>query len=127
MSRLAAADRYFAIARAWLSELLMLGDPWTHPLLLLAILAATLRFIPKPERRRYPLAGAVTLALLVGGYAGVYLTTPLGLEWHLSTSLGRIFAQVWPTAILVTLTALRPAEATALFSRVRPRNVRGRQ
>ncbi len=67
------------------------------------------------------------MALLVAGYAGVYLTTPLALEWHLSTSLGRIFAQVWPTAILVTLTALRPAEATALFSRVRPRNVRGRQ
>jgi hypothetical protein len=127
MGRLAEANRYVTVARAWLSELLMLGDPWTHPLLLLAILAATLRFIPKPERRRYPLAGAVTLALLVGGYAGVYLTTPLGLEWHLSTSLGRIFAQVWPAAILVTLTALRPAETTALFSRVRPRNVRGRQ
>ncbi|HSB15103.1 MAG TPA: hypothetical protein VLE22_11640 [Bryobacteraceae bacterium] len=108
MSRLAEADRYFTIARALLSELLMLGDPWTHPLLLLAILAATLRFIPEPERRGYPLVAEVTLALLVAGSAGAYLTTPS----RLSISLGRIFAQVWPAAILLVLAALRPPEAT---------------
>lgn len=44
-----------------------------------------------------------TLALLLtlAGYAAIYLITPRDLYWHLRFSSGRLFLQLWPSAIFL--------------------------
>jgi len=51
----------------------------------------------------------VTLVTL-GGYFLIYLITPHNLEWHLITSLNRLFIQLWPAIILITFVAARTPE-----------------
>lgn len=40
------------------------------------------------------------LALMVMGFAGVYLVTPLPLHWQLKTSARRLLLQLWPAAVM---------------------------
>lgn len=40
------------------------------------------------------------LALMLAGYFGVYVLTPLDLNYHLLTSLNRLFLQLWPSFLL---------------------------
>jgi len=48
--------------------------------------------------------------ITLGGYFLVYLITPHNLEWHLITSLNRLFIQLWPAIILTTFVAARTPE-----------------
>ncbi len=36
---------------------------------------------------------------MIGGYFFVYLITPLNLQWHINTSVWRLFLQIWPTIL----------------------------
>jgi hypothetical protein len=36
---------------------------------------------------------------MLGGYFMIYLITPLNLQWHIETSIWRLFLQLWPTII----------------------------
>jgi 4-amino-4-deoxy-L-arabinose transferase-like glycosyltransferase len=44
---------------------------------------------------------AVSLLLTWAGYYAVYLISPYDLPWHLNTSLGRLYQQLWPAAIFL--------------------------
>lgn len=44
---------------------------------------------------------AAVLAVMVAGYFAVYLLTPLPLEYHLATSLNRLYLQLWPSVIFL--------------------------
>ncbi|MEN6533785.1 MAG: hypothetical protein ABFD60_15680 [Bryobacteraceae bacterium] len=125
-------DRYVTILEAFWKEILAFGGTWTHPLLLIVIVAAVLRFRPSVRRRHPPLAAAIAFVLLIVGYVGVYVTTPVDLKWLLGTSLGRLGAQVWPSAILLLMLTLgRPEDAVVLrkerSSRKSARAGKGRQ
>jgi hypothetical protein len=37
------------------------------------------------------------ILLMLAGYFLVYVITPYDLEWHLNTSLSRLFVQLWPS------------------------------
>ncbi len=54
----------------------------------------------KKERGAAATLGAL-LSLMVGGYFFVYLLTPLPLEYHIATSLNRLFLQLWPATIFL--------------------------
>jgi hypothetical protein len=58
---------------------------------------------------RTPLGVALCLAFAT--CAGIYLVQPLPLQWIFRTSANRLFIQLWPLAILVTLPALPLAKA----------------
>lgn len=47
------------------------------------------------------LAGGAIVVLMSAGYSFVYLTTPHDLNWHLITSLNRLFLQLWPAVIFL--------------------------
>jgi len=47
------------------------------------------------------------------GYFAVYLITPYDLVWHLSHSLGRLFLQVWPSALFLFFLAIKGPERLA--------------
>jgi len=67
-----------------------------------------------PGRRR-PVAIASSIALLTMfvAYFFAYVVTPMDLTWHLSTSLGRLYVQLWPSFIFLSLAALRPHQEAA--------------
>lgn len=113
VEQLTDPGRYAAIVTACLRELAALGSWWAHPLLLAAILAATFGFDSAVYRRREFQAAAATLALLLTAYVAVYLLTPADLEWQLSTSLGRLYAHLWPAAVLLYAAALRLPQPAA--------------
>lgn len=48
---------------------------------------------------------AAVLVLMLAGYFFVYVMTPLDLNWHLMTSLNRLFLQLWPSAVFLVLMA----------------------
>jgi hypothetical protein len=53
----------------------------------------------------------VSLALAFAACAGIYLVQPQPLDWIFRTSADRLFMQLWPLAILLTLPALLRARA----------------
>ena len=84
------------------------------PVIPLAIIGISLGI--HPARRRQPaiiMLWAVLLAVLAG-YFFTFMITPLDLSWHLSTALGRLYVQLWPSFILLTFALLRTPEETAI-------------
>lgn len=48
---------------------------------------------------------------MIGGYFFIYLITPLNLQWHIDTSIWRLFLQLWPMIIFsFFLVAATPEE-----------------
>jgi hypothetical protein len=56
------------------------------------------------------------VALMLASYYVVYITTPHPQAWHVQTSLARLLAQVWPTAVLAVAAAGR--ESASAMARV---------
>lgn len=112
LPRFADPACYAELAKALVTNALDIAPPLTHPLLLLAILAVALHFRIVPERRADVVFGAALLALIFAVYCGVYLASP-NLSWQLSTSLMRLYCQLWPSFLLVAFMALGRIEDRA--------------
>jgi len=50
---------------------------------------------------------------MYAGYFCTYVVTPLDLTWHLNTSLDRLYAQLWPSLLLLVPMMFRSAEELA--------------
>jgi len=125
--KLADPARYAQIGKALVVEAYHLGQPWSHPLLLLAILALALRFRIDPARARAWRASAAAVALAFAAYCGVYLITPSDLAWHLQTSLPRLYGQLWPSFLLLVFLALDvPGAASPVAASKPPRKLKER-
>jgi hypothetical protein len=58
------------------------------------------------------LNAAVVLLLMLAGYFIIYLISPYELNYHLMTSLNRLYMQLWPSAVfLLFMMARTPEEA----------------
>ncbi|MBK8901887.1 MAG: glycosyltransferase family 39 protein [Anaerolineaceae bacterium] len=57
------------------------------------------------QRFKQPVIGIalLTLVFMIIGYFFVYITTPYDLEWHLKTSLSRLFIQLWPSLVFISI------------------------
>lgn len=111
LDKLAGPERYLAVGRALVAEVIALGDGWSHPLFLLLVLAAVLRF-ERDDRFLFVVkfTGA-TLAGMLLIYMAVYLVNPEDLAWLLGTSLGRLSSHLWPAFLLLVFLVLgRPAD-----------------
>jgi hypothetical protein len=112
--KLGDAQRYSQIAKALAAQAVDLGQWWSHPLLLIAILAVALRFrIDKQFAAELRIAASTLLALFAS-YIAAYLVTPSGLDWHLKTSLSRLYAQPWPAFLFLVFLVLRAPEETGV-------------
>ena len=100
-----------AIAAAFFRQFWDLGAGWLHPMLPVLVLGLVLR-LDKRQNASVLSCGLLVLALLAG-YFGVYLTSSNDLAWYLSTSLNRLFVQLWPLMLLTAFLGLRRPEELA--------------
>lgn len=59
------------------------------------------------KHRNSLITGVALILLMMGGYFFIYVITPLELVFHLSTSIHRLFFQLFPTFIFIYFLALR--------------------
>jgi len=89
-------------------------NPGPVNILLLAVyLLITGMRIDQRDKTGLLQAGSVLL-LMVAGYFFVYVLTPLDLNYHLMTSLNRLFLQLWPGVIFVVFMVAGPSEPAFL-------------
>jgi hypothetical protein len=120
LDRLGAYPRYRLVVLAFLLRILQLGgegyefDLGSGVVLLLAVYGGLVGRAA-PDARKAPVAPVVAvLALMLLGYAFVYLVTPLDLLGHLNSSLRRLLLHLWPSALFgFFLWAATPEEALA--------------
>jgi hypothetical protein len=91
-TRLASPHRYRTILAGLFKYV-----PRTSPLIVVAFVWAWLQ---RPSRS--PAAHLVgwVLLLIALGYLGVYLITPIDLQWLIAFSMNRLVVQLWPLALL---------------------------
>lgn len=111
--KLLDGSRYILIGRSVVRTAWEFGQPWAHPVLMLAILAFGLWFARERRLWRAVATGAGSLGLTFLVYCGVYVITPADLAWHLGTSLSRLLAHFWPGVVILAFLALRTVEETA--------------
>jgi hypothetical protein len=103
-------SRYLQIVKAFVSEGLALWGGIVSLLVLAACLGIS------PDRRRQPvvIVSSIVWLTLFAAYFFAYVITPLDLTWHLNTSLRRLYVQLWPSFVFLTLAAFRTVEETAI-------------
>ncbi|MCW5977495.1 MAG: hypothetical protein KIT09_05435 [Bryobacteraceae bacterium] len=121
LARLADPGRYAAVAGAFVTGALEWGRGVSHPAILLGILAVALRFDIARRHRPALWFGAATLALMMVAYVGIYLASPDELSWLLGGSLQRLYAQLWPAAVLLAFVALgAPSDPPPAVAHAKP-------
>ena len=109
LANLTDPDRHRLI---WRSMYDSLGRIVNEPLMLLVVLYALLVGINRTRAALLaPAVAAVVILIMVVGYAGIYLITPHGLQWHLNTSNERLLLQLWPGAVLMIFLLLKSPES----------------
>jgi hypothetical protein len=109
LEKIAGPGRWWQAALGFAKAVYDAGNLWTHPVLLAAVLALALRFVPRAEwlNRAWLL---VPIAATAAAEYGLYLVTTADLNWHISTSVSRLVAQLWPSLIWLFFMALRAPE-----------------
>jgi|SRR5579863_5868131 len=109
IEKIAGAGRWWQAALGFGKAIFDAGSPWTHPVLLAAVLSMALRFVPAVERRGR-LWLFIPIATTAAAEYGLYLITTSNLDWHISTTVNRLLAQLWPSLIWFFFLLLRPPE-----------------
>jgi hypothetical protein len=53
------------------------------------------------------------VALMIAGYVGALLITPLDLKWQAATSTNRLIVQIWPALLITAFAGMPRLEQTA--------------
>ncbi len=108
-AKLAMPGRWWQALLGFGKAIIDAGDPWAHPVILGAALVLVLGFLPAPERRKQWPLWIPVLATAAAEY-GLYLITTADLDWHISTSVSRLLAQLWPPLIWLVLSMVHTPE-----------------
>jgi hypothetical protein len=109
MLRITEPGRWWQAALGFGKAVYDAGGAITHPVLLAALLAFALRFIPAVERHKRMWLW-IPIAVTAAAEYGLYLITEANLDWHISTSVSRLVAQLWPSLIWMFFWTLRTPE-----------------
>jgi hypothetical protein len=104
-SRLFDLSRHLTIALTFITS----GVQVVHAFALIIPIAFLLlgRHRDAADRTHCALLPAGVIGLMLTAYYGIYLTTPLELKAHLSTSIDRLILQLWPMAVFTIFMHLR--------------------
>lgn len=109
-------SRHLEILRYFSGQLLrfggwnIIGLPVGVFVVLLVYLALTRQPQPR-ENRPMIVAALIIIAVQMLGYYAVYVITPYDLTWHLTTSVERVFLQVFPLTAFAILNLTRTPES----------------
>lgn len=110
LTKIADPGRWLQILAGFGNTLLTAGPWYAHPVVMVAALAFVLRFVDAPGKRLWL---AIPLAATFAAEFGLYLVTTADLTWHISTSVSRLVAQLWPALLWFVLSLLRAPEEVA--------------
>lgn len=106
-AKLMTFNRYWVILNWYVKEFFRFGEWWIVPgTVLLAILYLTNTSKPPQPLTLAYRASAWSLGLTLAGYFAIYVITPRELQWHLRTSLNRLFLQLWPSVIFLLFSSV---------------------
>jgi hypothetical protein len=109
LAKISDASRWWQALVGFAGAILGAGPLWAHPLILVAALAIVLRLIPAAVRRARGWLW-IPIAVTLAAEYGLYLVTTADINWHISTSVNRLVAQVWPSLLWLAFLMLRPPE-----------------
>jgi hypothetical protein len=114
IAKLADTARYRTIIDYFVRLGLAFGN-WPTSIVPLLAFYLLLLGIRIPEKQRPSIAGSlIALGIMLAGYFTIYVISPRDLEWHMGTSLDRLYSQLWPSFILIFfLTVRTPEQALA--------------
>lgn len=126
VDKVAGAGRWWQAALGFAKAVYDAGPVWAHPVLLAALAALALRFVPTEELRKRAWL-LIPVAATAAAEYGLYLVTTADLNWHISTSVSRLVAQLWPSLIWLFFLALRAPESALAAPAGSKRNEGGRK
>jgi hypothetical protein len=102
LEKITSLERWWIVARIYSVEVFQFG--WHIIPAMLGFMALAL---PRRAWRVWPIRSAMTFFVLgmVGIYFGVFILSPHDPNWHIHSSLSRLFVQVWPSTLLIAFTA----------------------
>jgi len=109
LTRIADPGRAWQILLAFGKGIWEAGPLWANPVLLILVIALVLRR-PSPESRPPILWLMIPVGAALAADFGVFLLSMSDLSWHLSTSMTRLQAQVWPCLIWALFSMLSTPE-----------------
>jgi hypothetical protein len=109
MLQITQAGRWWQAALGFGKAVYDAGAVISHPVLLSAVLAVALRFVPAEERLKRMWLW-IPIGVTAAAEYGLYLVTEANLDWHISTSVSRLVAQLWPSLIWLFFWMLRTPE-----------------
>jgi hypothetical protein len=102
VSKLTNFSRYTLIGKAFIRQIV---EPYSlvysTPLILFGIYGLFLGLNTKQLKKPGLITSIFIVSLMFGGYFFIYIITPHDLNWHLATSLSRLFLQLWPSSIFL--------------------------
>jgi hypothetical protein len=101
IQKITSPQRYMTILVHVAQHFWSFGDWMVNPILLLIGYVALRRLDRGMLLNRGWLQGVFICALVLIGYGAVYVITPMDLQWHLDSSLPRLYLHVWPAFLLL--------------------------
>jgi 4-amino-4-deoxy-L-arabinose transferase-like glycosyltransferase len=83
---------------------------WPAVVPLLAFYLLLLRIRIEPKERASIAGSLIVLAVMIAGYFMIFVISPRDLAWHLSASVDRLYAQLWPSFIFIFFLIVRTPE-----------------
>jgi hypothetical protein len=107
-SNLLNPERHRIILYSFIQAIPTFGGWVVQPWLALFAFAVFYGFHRHLYRQRSVQFCTLVLGIMLGGYYLVYLLTPIDLQLHLDSSLGRLLTHLWPAFLLLLGLILRP-------------------
>jgi len=101
LQKLRSPQRYFTIWM-YLSEYFWSFGDWViSPIVLVFAYIAAARLDRKVLLNEGWLKGVLICVILLAGYAATYMISPYDLQWHVESSLPRLYLHLWPAFLLL--------------------------
>jgi hypothetical protein len=101
IQKVTSPERYLTVLSHMSRQFGSFGDWIVNPFLLLIGYVALQRLDRRMLLNRGWLQGVFICAIVLIGYGAVYVITPMDLQWHLDSSLPRLYLHLWPTFLLL--------------------------
>jgi hypothetical protein len=111
VGKLLDPDRYLSILRYFLATMWTFGAWKINPVLPLIFFIGLRGLDRSAMRDRAWISSLGIYAIVLVGFFGIYVITPMDLKWHLDSSVNRLFLQLWPSFLLLLGLTSRVADS----------------